>query len=271
MREGTAVDGYTVEPDRVTVRTGDGREAEASFLIDATGRASFTGVREGLREMHPRHRKIAVFGHFRGVPLPDGDRQGGIFIVRLENEWAWLIPPSPDKVSVGLVPGQAALRESGLTPEAMLARLADSSAVMRAKLGGAEQLGPLRAAGFSDEALALTSQVLAHWRTWSGIGWNSFTLPALLPSLGTGSDYFIYVILELQGHGSLVRMRARLVRPLLVGVGASVCGFGSLAWAGNLGLSSLGRVCALALALNVLVALFLMPWVWRLARRVLRK
>jgi predicted RND superfamily exporter protein len=120
-------------------------------------------------------------------------------------------------------------------------------------------------------SLALSFAALIGGMAWFGIGWNSFTLPALLLSLGTGSDYFIYVVLELQEHGSPARMRARLVRPLLVCVGASVCGFGSLAWAGNLGLSSLGRVCALALALNVLAALFLMPWMWRVARRVLRK
>lgn len=114
--------------------------------------------------------------------------------------------------------------------------------------------------------LALAFGSLVGGMAWLGLGWNSFTLPALLLSLGTGSDYFIYVILDLEEHGSVRRMRARLLRPLLVCVGASVCGFGSLAWAGNLGLSSLGRVCALALALNLLFALFLLPWLWQKTR-----
>lgn len=143
--EGRAVDAYTVEPDRVTVRTADGQVAEGCFLIDATGQASFTGVREGVREMHPRHRKIAIFGHFRGVPVPEGDRQGDIWIVRLEDEWAWLIPLSPEKVSVGLVLDQAAFKQSGLSPEAMFEKLAGASSVLREKLGAAERLGPLRA------------------------------------------------------------------------------------------------------------------------------
>lgn len=145
VREGCAVLDFAVEPDRVTVRTGDGEVVEASFLIDATGQSSFTGVREGLREMHPAHRKVALFGHFRGVPLPEGERQGDIFIVRLEQEWAWLIPLAPDKVSVGLVMDQAAFKASGLTPEAMFQRLVGSSSVLRQKLGAAERLGPLRA------------------------------------------------------------------------------------------------------------------------------
>lgn len=119
--------------------------------------------------------------------------------------------------------------------------------------------------------LALGVAALIGVMAWLGISWNSFTLPALLLSLGTGSDYFIYAALELQQHGSAARMRARLLRPLSVCVGASVAGFGSLAWAGNLGLASLGRVCALALALNVLVALFLMPWFWSRLPRSLRK
>jgi predicted exporter len=130
------------------------------------------------------------------------------------------------------------------------------------------RLGPFLIAFVS---LALAFGTLIGGMAWMGMGWNSFTLPALLLSLGTGTDYFIYVVLELREHGSAARMRARLVRPLLVCVGASVCGFGSLAWAGNLGLSSLGRVCALALALNLLVALFLMPWIWRTACAVVRK
>ncbi len=115
-------------------------------------------------------------------------------------------------------------------------------------------------------SLALALGALLGAMAWLGLGWNSFTLPALLLCLGTGSDYYIYVTLDLQDHGSVERMRARLVRPLLVCAGSSVCGFGSLAWAGNVGLASLGRVCALAIAINLLVALFLVPVLWRWAR-----
>jgi len=144
VREGCAVREHAVATDRVTVRTANGETIEARFLIDATGQSSFTGVREGVRELHPSHRKIALFGHFRGVPLPEGDRHGDIIIVRLEQEWAWLIPLTTEKVSVGLVMDQAAFKAGGLTPEAMFDRLVDSSSVLREKLGAAERLGPLR-------------------------------------------------------------------------------------------------------------------------------
>lgn len=144
VREGLAAESYRIESDRVTVETGGGAREEAAFLIDATGQSSFTGVREGVREMNPRHRKVAIFGHFRGIPLPEDERQGDILIVRLENEWAWLIPLTPEKVSVGLVLDQAAFKREAISPEAMFARLVGGSCVLREKLGAAERLGPLR-------------------------------------------------------------------------------------------------------------------------------
>jgi flavin-dependent dehydrogenase len=145
VHEGRGVAEYEVAEDGVTVRTTDDAVMKGAFLIDATGQSSFTGVREGLREMHPRHRKIALFGHFRGIPLPPGDRQGDIIIVRLEQEWAWLIPLSPEKVSVGLVLDQRAFKEAGLAPEAMFDRLVGASSVLSEKLAVAERIGPLRA------------------------------------------------------------------------------------------------------------------------------
>ncbi|MFN0126828.1 MAG: NAD(P)/FAD-dependent oxidoreductase [Verrucomicrobiales bacterium] len=144
VREGCGVQAYTVQADRVIVTTEHGEAIEARFLIDATGQSSFTGVREGLRELNSAHRKIALFGHFSGVPLPEGDRQGDIVIVRLEHEWAWLIPLSPEKVSVGLVMDQAAFKSAGLSPEAMFERLVASSSVLSDRLHRAERLGPMR-------------------------------------------------------------------------------------------------------------------------------
>ena len=84
---------------------------------------------------------------------------------------------------------------------------------------------------------------------------SSASAPAVIISSTSSSNS--------KSHGSTGLMHSRLLRPLLVCVGNSVCGFGSLAWASNLGLASLGQVCALALAFNVLIALFLMPVMWR--------
>ena len=68
VREGCTVTGYTVDNGQVTVQArtdGNGAQSfKASFLIDASGRANFTGNQGGLRTVHPRLKKLAVFGHF---------------------------------------------------------------------------------------------------------------------------------------------------------------------------------------------------------------
>ena len=75
----------------------------ASFLVDASGRGNFTGNQEGLRVVHPRLRKMAVFGHFEGVTVDEGPTSTDIVIVRLANSWFRLIPLSASRVSVGCV------------------------------------------------------------------------------------------------------------------------------------------------------------------------
>ncbi len=132
---------------------------------------------------------------------------------------------------------------------------------------------------FAFLTLALLAFALRSWRTlalvllgitlsyasllgsmsWFGLSWNFFTLPALLISLGTGSDYFIYVVLELTATPHVARMRQRIGRAIVVCVGNSVIGFASLLGANCTGLSNMGLVCALALTLNTLCALFVMP------------
>jgi hypothetical protein len=69
----------------------------SAFLGDASGRGNLTGNQEGLRVIHPRLKKLAVFGHFTGVRLDDGEKAGDTVIVRLPNKWFWLIPLSPQR------------------------------------------------------------------------------------------------------------------------------------------------------------------------------
>lgn len=136
---------------------------------------------------------------------------------------------------------------------------------------------------FGGVTLALLAFALRSWRSlalvlvcivWSyaallgsmaflGVSWNFFTLPAMLLSLGTGSDYFIYVILELRQVPEPAAMRRRIGGAILICVGNSVIGFASLLGANCTGLASMGLVCALALSLNTLCALFVMPPLYR--------
>jgi len=116
----------------------------ASFLIDATGRANFTGNQEGVRVVHPRHKKLAVFSHFTGVALDGGDAVGDTVIVRLENKWFWIIPVSAEKTSVGLVIDKDEFTRDGGAPEEIFRRWVGSSTVMKERLKDARAAAPMR-------------------------------------------------------------------------------------------------------------------------------
>ena len=101
-----------------------------------------------------------------------------------------------------------------------------------------------------------------------GWTWNFFNIAALLLTFGAGLDYSIHLLLGFQKTGDVPRVQKGVGQALLVCALSTVAGFGSLSWASNLGLASLGRVCALALLVNALVAIFLLPKLWEwLSRR----
>lgn len=107
VREECTVTEHRVEKERVTVKfrasAGGEQEVSAAFLMDASGLGNFTGNREKLRDYYAGHKKIAIFGHYSGVQMTEGEEKGDILIVRRQNSWFWMIPLEDDKVSVGLV------------------------------------------------------------------------------------------------------------------------------------------------------------------------
>lgn len=149
VREGMEVKDFTVDPAGgvvVTAQNGGAPERfTAEFLIDASGTANFTGNREGLKEIYEEHRKIAIYGHYTGIPLPDEARKcGDILIYRLKDAWFWFIPLSREKVSLGLVVDRAALRESALTPEERFDAAVQRCPELRERLAVAQRVGPVR-------------------------------------------------------------------------------------------------------------------------------
>jgi KDO2-lipid IV(A) lauroyltransferase len=72
--------------------------------------------------------------------------------------------------------------------------------------------------------------------------------------------------LALRRHGGDVRLVRRSVgRALMLCGGTAIAGFGSLAWSGNAGMASLGKVCAVGIGSNMLISVFLLPAWWRRA------
>lgn len=108
-------------------------------------------------------------------------------------------------------------------------------------------------------ALCLLSIMrLAHW------SWNLLNLMALPLILGTGVDYSIFMQLALRRYGGDLRMAYRSVgRALLLCGATAIAGFGSLAWSNNAGMASLGQVCAVGIAGNMLISIFLLPKWWK--------
>jgi predicted RND superfamily exporter protein/lauroyl/myristoyl acyltransferase len=107
----------------------------------------------------------------------------------------------------------------------------------------------------------LATMALAGWT------WNLMNLMALPLMLGTGVDYTIFIQLALRRHGGdLLAVRRSVGRALMLCGGTAVAGFGSLAFSSNLGMASLGKVCAVGIGANALVSIFLLPAWWSLFR-----
>ena len=148
VREGWTVRRFDAEADGVRVEATDPAGAtvrlRGRFLIDASGRANVTGNQENLREVHPRHRKYAVYGHFTGVVRDAGEPGGDTVIVRDATRWFWLIPVSGEKTSVGLVLDKAELEQAGGDPAKVFERALAASTVMRMRMATARIEGPWR-------------------------------------------------------------------------------------------------------------------------------
>src|SRR6185369_6456133 len=100
-----------------------------------------------------------------------------------------------------------------------------------------------------------------------GWSWNLLNLMALPLILGTGVDYSIFMQLALRRHQGDLPMAHRSVgRALLLCGATAIAGFGSLAWSSNAGMASLGQVCAIGIAGNMLISVFLLPVWWRLLK-----
>lgn len=90
----------------VGVKTEDGLEHRARFVVDATGQAGLCGSLSD-RVVDPHLQNMATWGYFRNFRLEtalngDLDRSRA-FIVAHSLGWSWFFPIRPDLVSVGLV------------------------------------------------------------------------------------------------------------------------------------------------------------------------
>ena len=98
-----------------------------------------------------------------------------------------------------------------------------------------------------------------------GMKWGFFNMAAVLLLLGTGTDYSILLLLALRRNGGDTgRARRELGLVIFLCCTSAAAGFGSLAWASNTGLATLGKTCAIGLLIDGMISLFLLPKAWDL-------
>jgi predicted RND superfamily exporter protein len=116
--------------------------------------------------------------------------------------------------------------------------------------------------------LALSGLCLLAVMRLAGWSWNLLNLMGVPLLLGTGVDYGLFTQLALRRHhGDLALAYRSVGRALLLCGGTAVAAFGSLALSSNAGMASLGQVCAVGIACNMLSAVFLLPVWWQWAAR----
>jgi flavin-dependent dehydrogenase len=147
VREGWTVSRFDSDSDGVSVEarsdTGEQTKFRGKFLIDASGRGNLTGNQQGIREIHPNLKKLAVFGHFADVQLDSGEKAGDTVIIRLEDKWFWIIPLSPEKTSVGCVMDQAEFARAKESPADIFTRIWEASPPLRERMRNARLLGSM--------------------------------------------------------------------------------------------------------------------------------
>jgi predicted exporter/lauroyl/myristoyl acyltransferase len=117
---------------------------------------------------------------------------------------------------------------------------------------------------FSVGILLLSGFFLLAVMKLTGWSWNLLNLMALPLILGTGVDYSIFMQLALRRHGGDLQVAHRSVgRALLLCGGTAAAGFGSLGFSSNAGMASLGQICAIGIAGNMLISVYLLPVWWK--------
>lgn len=148
VREGWSVRKFSSDAEGVSVEANSPdnqvQSFRASFLIDASGRGNLTGNQEGLRIIHPRHKKLAIFGQFADLDLPPVPNRTETIIVRLENKWFWLIPLSAEKTSVGLVIDKDEFTSAGTSPEEAFHYWVNNSAAVKKRMENARLLNTIQ-------------------------------------------------------------------------------------------------------------------------------
>jgi uncharacterized protein len=109
-------------------------------------------------------------------------------------------------------------------------------------------------------AMGLAGVMLLASMAWWGIGWNFINIAATPLLLGTGIDYGIHVMLALRRNGGDLAATWHGTGKAVLFCGCSTAiGFGSLCFASNEAMASLGAVAVMGILLTMSISVFLLP------------
>jgi hypothetical protein len=205
------------------------REMMRMFVsLDASGGGCLAGVIRPADGVHPAG---ADYDHFRTL------NGGGIWLA----SWDLLRPAVAPLVRKDLT--------DVFLPMAVLMMLM-LSLIFRSP----------REVAFCLAGMSLSGLVLLAAMAWLGIGWNFLNIAATPLLLGTGIDYGIHIGLALRRNGGdlVATWHGTGKAVLFCGVSTAI-GFGSLCFASNEAMASLGAVAVIGILASMAVSVFLLP------------
>ena len=120
-------------------------EAEARWVIDASGQQAVLGRRDQLRRFDPFFKNLAVFGYWRDADRLQGELAGNILSAAFADGWFWFIPLHDGTTSVGaVVDAKRFAGEAAGDAAALYQRLIAACTPVAQRLNAASQIGTVR-------------------------------------------------------------------------------------------------------------------------------
>jgi FADH2-dependent halogenase/halogenation protein CepH len=161
---GAPVKDLLMDGDRMTGVTyeegGELHRLDATYVIDASGRAGRIANKLGLRKMLERLRMVGVFRHYTGLDERNNlGAEGDIQVGAHDDGWVWAIPLSKDLISVGTVMPRDVFRKG--TPEEVFEEHLNRVPRITARLAGTSPSMDLK----------IETDYCYHADTVTGPGW----------------------------------------------------------------------------------------------------
>jgi flavin-dependent dehydrogenase len=150
VRFGHEVTSASVTSERATigvrdVETGEPRELEGRFVIDASGPGRVLASLRGIDRPAGMPGRVALFTMVEGDVRPEGDEAGDIWVCISPNgAWIWIIPFSNGRTSVGVVAEPALVDAQAGSDRDKLWTLLHADDNARARLASACAVLPTR-------------------------------------------------------------------------------------------------------------------------------